>query len=446
MSTAVAPLALHIVAPPKSGSTFLTTLLAALAEVTALCHVKTTRYRCAHSLAVACGARHERRRAVHVSRLTPACCNIAAPTSTSDLLDEPLSATNRTRVSASASAAIFSAEARCISSSSEAARAVQWLDSTPQRWPAAEHATLNGTYTQSSRSLRAVMRVLSTRGYVLGPVRVLPIRQPINDPLRPSGSASIAAALGALGALGPARTAMRSMIVHTRHPIETLVSHFFCVVHAHVCPRRHALKSAATPATLSTPYAANGANLTAADGAAIAAFLHAELNGPQTTSVNSLVHRLERISQIISESDRVFFLDHRAPRPSTMADGRHHQHEKEHRSLVVGVSRYEHMVSEFGGWLSALVGHVLPRLPPVPRAHDADDGRGGHDEQAIVATLRARFERSFVPDGQHRHALMPGANLRMLPPHAVASLGGDARVAALLRRLGYSAWSPWPRE
>ena len=45
---------LSVYAPPKSGSTFLSQLLAALAEATHMCHVRSTRFRCAHRVSVAC--------------------------------------------------------------------------------------------------------------------------------------------------------------------------------------------------------------------------------------------------------------------------------------------------------------------------------------------------------------------------------------------------------
>ena len=71
------------------------------------------------------------------------------------------------------------------------------------------------------------------------------------------------------------------------------------------------------------------------------------------------------------------------------------------------------------------------------------------DETAAEARLRralcARFERTFVADGRHRHALTPGANLAMLSDGIRSQLAAVPRIAALAQRLGYtSVDSPWP--
>jgi len=90
--------------------------------------------------------------------------------------------------------------------------------------------------------------------------------------------------------------------------------------------------------------------------------------------------------------------------------------------LSVVHSRYEHMVTNFSGWLYDLLA-VLPSL--------AIGKRDLHDD------LMIRFGNEFVPDGKHKHALKPGANLRLVHPDTIRFLRRQPRVRSIMKKLGY---------
>jgi hypothetical protein len=210
------PIALRLYAPPKSGSTFLSHFLAALAEAAGVCHVRSIRYRCAHAVSLACtprfgGARRCRpygdggvRRcslavqARRTDRLSGRCCDAVHPYNTSDLLDEPPS-----------SSAHHHGErwlGGCSSTVPErAASARRWLDETPTRWlridehddvafrtsamatgaapittaatptaPTSTSAATSATRGAAAALDARLARALAAVGYVHGPSRVPP--------------------------------------------------------------------------------------------------------------------------------------------------------------------------------------------------------------------------------------------------------------------------------
>ena len=89
------------------------------------------------------------------------------------------------------------------------------------------------------------------------------------------------------------------------------------------------------------------------------------------------------------------------------------------------------MVTDFRGWLHALLRLLLPHASTPWR-----------DE--CFHSLHRQFERSFVPDGKHRHALTPGTNLGKLGRAALQQLSQAPRISRVLSALGYRASSPWP--
>ena len=56
----------------------------------------------------------------------------------------------------------------------------------------------------------------------------------------------------------------------------------------------------------------------------------------------------------------------------------------------------------------------------------------------LLAGLVARFGDDFVPDGHHKHSLLPGANLRRVRPETLEVLRSVPRIGRLMHRLGYS--------
>lgn len=200
-------------------------------------------------------------------------------------------------------------------------RAHRWLFQRPRAWLWA---------TQSS--------ALEAFGFVIGPIRTLP--EPVanvmvnttstitdlSDALSllawqqlPGGRGESAVQILPLPRVAPSIRC--SLILHVRHPLEAMVSHFFCVTDATICPRRRALLAAAGRPTGSYQYnrasyqynRAGGrtqhlenetmANQTAAPYAHahahayadVEAFLTAELRGPDHTSSNQLLLRYERL-------------------------------------------------------------------------------------------------------------------------------------------------------
>ena len=58
---------------------------------------------------------------------------------------------------------------------------------------------------------------------------------------------------------------------------------------------------------------------------------------------------------------------------------------------------------------------------------------------ALRHSLVTRFRRDFVPDGGHKHALVPGSNLARLRADTVRALRANRRVASLIARIGYAS-------
>ena len=84
------------------------------------------------------------------------------------------------------------------------------------------------------------MRALRAAGFVHGPQRQLP-----------------SLLLTAGGSQADLRAAFHHVtrtvvVLHTRHPLEAMISHYFCVSNHSVCPRRHALLRAANRSTHSS--------------------------------------------------------------------------------------------------------------------------------------------------------------------------------------------------
>ena len=93
--------------------------------------------------------------------------------------------------------------------------------------------------------------------------------------------------------------------------------------------------------------------------------------------------------------------------------------------LTVILSRYEFMVDDFSGWLSALLGALPDGVAHLRHRTDTH------------AALHAHFASSFTPDGGHKHALRPGANLATLSAASLNRLRAVPSLASVVSRLGY---------
>eukprot|EP00966_Prymnesium_polylepis_P167577 3873900-Prymnesium_polylepis.1 len=209
-----------------------------------------------------------------------------------------------------------------------------------------------------------------------------------------------------------------------------MVSHYFCVSNQTICPRRHAMLGAANrSSTLVQRHGAASSLVLGLDH-----FLLSELAGDDTSSLNLMLRRTERLAAVL-ESARLhkFTLPRGAVVPSLGAVAPNFEPSACQRRttdhsgprLHVLHSRYEDMVSDFDSWLHDLLA-ALPTLAV--------------SKKLLHQGLLARFGDDFVPDGKHKHSLRAGSNLQRLRPETIERLREMPRVAAIVRRLGYE-WS-----
>ena len=456
------PGAISIFAPPKTGSTFLSAFLAALAAAAAVCHLRTTRYRCAHSHTLSCGSR----RVHHIARFLPHCCDVFNQGGPSEVLNEPM-----------ASASARGAARSCTADS--AYNAAHWLSTEPQRWLWGKRGAalqLYIDYNASKNTVPATARpalgqplsrtIMRATGFVNGPLRLADSaarrRQAILHAMHPRADfylyTSTPTPPRPLASLEGIHLGFANvLLLHTRHPVESIVSHFYCVSSARICPRRHALAKGAQshhlpkgaqhpahePLILGAATASHRQHIDAGPNrsGSLGAFVANELASP-ISSTTALFGRLERLADLIERAarhghamvDLRFTRRAEEPRNGRRVGGEPHETPHGAAVTVVAISRYETMVASFAAWLSALV-QLLP-----------SGVRGSHKDRGsrLVRILRHRFESSFVTDGRHRHVLVPGSNLAKLPRATLQWLADEPRVISMLLRLGYVAGDPWP--
>ena len=193
-----------------------------------------------------------------------------------------------------------------------------------------------------------VTSALLDAGFVHGPQRILP-----------------SAESGARTFFFPSLTNV--VIVHTRHPIEAFVSHFFCLSNASVCPRRATLLREAgrdaAPPSISLGL----------DG-----FVLAELRA-NASSLSRMLSRQEELAG--------FVLRLRAAARGGATPARDGANcaisgvASRAGSLNVMVSRYEDLVSDFPSWLNSLFDLLPPTL-----------GASRMRKQSVQRRLAARFK------------------------------------------------------
>jgi hypothetical protein len=222
-----------------------------------------------------------------------------------------------------------------------------------------------------------------------------------------------------------------------------MVSHYFCVMSSKVCPTRHALLVGHGHEGSNWSSATNPSSAQVDSAERLQMFLLGELDGPATTSINQLVARMERLATLLQRTGRYSRVENagtatfdlkalsasvvskpeQGKLPCDRLASAHH-----HSQTTILLSRYEHMVDDFRGWIDAFV-FVLPNVAALSR-------------QDLRSSLFAAFARDFVVDGGHRHSLKPGSNLERLRSHALAVLSDNERLSSLLYRLGYNTSSP----
>ena len=183
------------------------------------------------------------------------------------------------------------------------------------------------------------------------------------------------------------------LIVHTRHPVEMMVSAFNCIANPKVCPVRskalgshvpkHDIITSLDEFVLgairrqgSTPWMIVERNL------AITRFMQGFRTSPLAKSLES------------TGCSRTWLLH----------------------------SKYEHMVTNFSTWSATILDHMVALK---------GQRRGLH------AALVKQYKDDFVADGKHKNSLVAGSNMKKLRPETVQLLMRDQRVDSLLRGMGY---------
>ena len=91
----------------------------------------------------------------------------------------------------------------------------------------------------------------------------------------------------------PPTLATRVVVLHARHPIESIVSHYYCVSDASVCPKRWA-----ATANRTQPHHP----IAPPDGRGLRNFIRRELAGGEGTSLHGLLRRMERLAEMLQRA------------------------------------------------------------------------------------------------------------------------------------------------
>lgn len=183
------------------------------------------------------------------------------------------------------------------------------------------------------------------------------------------------------------------LVVHTRHPVEMMVSAFHCITDPKVCHVRSKFMGGHVP---------KNDTVRSVDD-----FVLSGVRRPGSTP-HSILQRSIAITSFMQAFGR----------SAVRSTGRRRACAQP-RLLQ---SKYELMVTNFTTW----AGQVLEEMV-ADRA----------TRWALHAKLAGRYKNDFVPDGKHKHALHPGANIAQLKPETIRRLAQDARLSSLLADLGY---------
>lgn len=224
--------------------------------------------------------------------------------------------------------------------------------------------------------------LLESRGFVRGPLRQLNTEFDA-------------------GAVPYFRGFANVIIVHTRHPVEMMVSVFFCIADPKVCPVRAKFLGNHVPVndTISS----------------LDKFVLAGVRQQGSTPWH-IVERSERLAQFM----RAFRADWQ--RAVEGAPGERLRAGCAAPMLIH--SKYEDMVSGFSAWAQRLIGPLMGVTQPSK-------------QRGVLATLLARYQNDFVPDGKHKHTLTKGANIAKLKRSTVRHLMRQRRLRSLLSDLSY---------
>ena len=214
-------------------------------------------------------------------------------------------------------------------------------------------------------------------GFVRGPLRQLYMEHTDNAVPRFPGYANV-------------------IIVHTRHPVEMMVSAYHCIANPKVCPVRSKLLGAHVP---------RNDTIRSLDD-----FVLSGIRRPGSTP-----HTILRRNQAITRFMDTFI--HTGLGGSPISSNARHCS----RPTLLH-SKYEFMVSNFSAWVSQMLEHMVA-------------GRG--QRKTLLRTLVAQYRDEFIPDGKHKHALLTGSNIAKLKGKTIGHLVRIDELKQLLDRLGY---------
>ena len=337
LKDASCPVGLSLYALPKTGSSFLGRFLKALAVYLQTCMVLEVKTECSVTLRVGCPPEWGGRRTATMD----ACGSRSDGCSWGWLL-------SHTR----------QLEKRCCGQNipgndSEYAECVNTIttDTTHQ--------------VRLPRTIGTLGETLSAAGFVRGPIRQLPFR--------------VDSFLASL-------QNRRLIVLHARHPIEAMVSLFYCISESAVCPVRQ-----------------NASNLPESASKGLDAFLLQDLAGGPGSHLNRQLTKYEALASLWQGAQA-------SPTELTL------------RPRIL-FSRYELLVERFSLWLKQL-------LVALPLPLDA--------RRELHKKLLEQYQGEFVPDGKHKHSLRVGSNLARVKRSTLHELSRNARLAAVMTTLNYS--------
>ncbi|KAL1508616.1 hypothetical protein AB1Y20_004713 [Prymnesium parvum] len=240
----------------------------------------------------------------------------------------------------------------------------------------------DGNLTSVNRYNLSLHSLLSARGFVRGPLRLLSTEYTAR-------------------AVPYFAHYQNVVIVHTRHPVEMMVSVFYCIADPKVCPVRSKFLGNHVPVNDT-----------------IASLDKFVLGGVRREG--STPYLILQRSEILASFITAFRRDWRMA-----TEGGTDQDARACGAPVLVHSKYEDMVSNYSSWARQLVG---------PLSGDADRPA---QQNGLLATLLERYQNDFVPDGKHKHTLKMGGNIAKLKHSTVRHLMKNQRIRSTLRLLKY---------
>lgn len=341
------PLALSLYALPKTGSSFLGRFLKALAVYLHVCMVLELKADCGTLIRVGCPPEWGGRRAAPLG----ACLSKSSEGCSWGWMfsiTEPL------------------ALSCCPSEAASMPHLLGWQPGNDSVYADCSRSMMTSVLRQQHppSSAGTLNDVLAKSGFVRGPLRQLPVQ---------------------VGKFLPHLKLRQIVVLHSRHPIEAMVSLFFCISDRAVCPIRQNYSKI-------SPSAANGVDN----------FLLHDFDGGPGSHLNRLLVKYEILAEL--------WLKAQGSSESTS-------------NLKVVQSRYELMVENFSVWLQQLVGAL--QLAPGT-------------SQTIINGLHAQYRADFQPDGKHKHSLHAGSNLARLQSSTLDELSRLPRLRMVMHALNYS--------